>query len=80
MSQLLDQEGLTNIRILSLDTATHDCMNVRPMKLWNFLLDIARSGRLIALLLRPAVRWSSARFEAMLAQPGAACSLGACLG
>ena len=51
MSQLLDQEELTNIRILSLDTATHDCMNVHPMKLWNFLLDIARSGRLIALLL-----------------------------
>lgn len=66
MSQLLDQEGLTNIRtlsggmtnirILSLDAATHDCMNVHSMKLWNFLLDIARSGHLIALLLRPAVR------------------------
>ena len=62
------QEGHINfsksILVLSIDTAIHDTMNIHSERLWQFLMDLARSGSILALLRGPPCEtWSSARFS-----------------
>ena len=48
--------------VISIDTAIHDSMNIHSPALWNKLLDLARGGRLLAMLLEPPCEtWSAAR-------------------
>lgn len=50
------------VHVISLDTAIHSTMNVHSPALWNRLLDTARAGRLLAMLLGPPCEtWSAAR-------------------
>ena len=56
------------IHILSLDAVVDATMNVHDVVLWQRLLDIARSGRLLGLRLGPPCKtWSSACFQPCLA-------------
>jgi len=51
-----------HIRILSIDTAVNECMDVHNPRLWNFLLEIARAGRVLGLVQGPPCEtWTSAR-------------------
>lgn len=51
-----------SVHVISLDTAIHSSMNVHSPVLWNRLLDLARAGRLLAMLLGPPCEtWSAAR-------------------
>eukprot|EP00435_Cladocopium_sp_Y103_P018991 s2370_g4.t1 len=69
MQHFLDANSGANILILSIDTAISDTMNVLNHKLWDFLIRIAREGRILCLLLGPPCEtWSSARFESL--EPG----------
>eukprot|EP00438_Fugacium_kawagutii_P020996 Skav228361 [mRNA] locus=scaffold1981:117582:121517:+ [translate_table: standard] len=53
--------------LLSLDTAVHPALNIWDHRLWSFLCDIARAGRLAALLLGPPCEtWTAARHRALL--------------
>ena len=55
-----------HVSVLSLDTAIDEDMNIHSAWLWNKLLDMARSGLLLALLLGPPCEtWSAARFHAL---------------
>jgi len=48
--------------VISIDTAIHHTMNIHSPELWNHLLDCARAGRLLGLLLGPPCEtWSAAR-------------------
>jgi len=50
------------VHVISLDTAIHSTMNVHSPALWNRLLDLARAGHLLAMLLGPPCEtWSAAR-------------------
>jgi len=50
------------VYVISVDTAIHHSMNIHSPALWNHLLDYARAGRLLALLLGPPCEtWSAAR-------------------
>ena len=52
--------------VISIDTAIHHTMNIHSPALWNHLLDCARSGRLIGLLLGPPCEtWSAARCHSL---------------
>lgn len=67
MDTLLAKFPNANIRILSLDTAVDPSLNIHDMKLWTFLLTVAREGRIIGLLQGPPCEtWTSARFHAQL--------------
>ena len=58
-------------RVLSVDTAIDKAMNVHSTKLWEFLIGLARAGRLRALLLGPPCEtWSAARFMQLLSDAG----------
>ena len=59
------------ITVISIDTAISDKMNVHGEVLWTFLLNHAREGRILAMLLGPPCEtWSSARHEPILDQQG----------
>ena len=49
--QFLTQHGVRTVRVLSIDAAIHESMNIHSDKLWAFLLSLARKGRLRAPLL-----------------------------
>ena len=52
--------------VLSIDTAIHHTMNIHSPALWNHLLDYARAGRLLAILLGPPCEtWSAARCHSL---------------
>lgn len=69
MSTLLQQRPDLPVRVLSIDTAIHSSMNIHSTKLWTFLMEIAKAGRLVALLLGPPCEtWSAARFETLIDQ------------
>lgn len=62
-----------HILVISLDTAIHDGMNVHQERVWKFLMDAARSGRLLGLLLGPPCEtWSCARHETQYDEDGIA--------
>ena len=59
------------ITVISIDTAISDKMNVHGEVLWTFLLNHAREGRILAMLLGPPCEtWSSARHEPILDPQG----------
>eukprot|EP00435_Cladocopium_sp_Y103_P013895 s3557_g3.t1 len=69
MDQHLATYSGVEIIILSIDTAINEGMNVHGRKLWDFLLQMARSRRILSLLLGPPCEtWSAARFETL--EPG----------
>lgn len=54
------------VYVISIDTAIHHSMNIHSPALWNHLLDYARAGRLLALLLGPPCEtWSAARCHSL---------------
>ena len=58
----LDSPLRCSVYVLSLDTAIHPTMNVHCPTLWTRLLDLARAGRILAMLLGPPCEtWSAAR-------------------
>ena len=64
MQRGLHDRNIHHVVVLSIDTAIHETMNIHSKALWDFLVEIARCSRLIALLLGPPCEtWSSARFE-----------------
>ena len=67
MSHCLEQNHphlIGSVFVLSLDTAIDEHMNIHDPVLWHQLLAIARSGRLLGLLLGPPCgTWKSARFH-----------------
>lgn len=71
MDKLLTSYPTANIRVLSIDTAVDPCLNIHDMKLWTFLLTIAREGRILGLLQGPPCEtWTSARFHKQLDDQG----------
>ena len=61
LMDMTDQMSGT-VYVISLDTAIHSSMNVHSPALWDRLLDLAREGRLIAMLMGPPCEtWSAAR-------------------
>ena len=71
MMRYVEDHGYQNVVVLSLDTAIHDSMNVHSPQLWTFLLEAARAGRVLAVVLGPPCEtWSSARFETLLNDDG----------
>ena len=75
MQELLDagpQQISQSVLVISIDTAIDEQkMNVHDAKLWTFLLEAARQGQLLAVLLGPPCEtWSSARFEQQLDAAG----------
>ena len=64
------QRGLT-LCFLSIDTAINSAMNVHDARLWSTLLDAAKGGYILGLLLGPPCEtWSSARFHRLDAGTG----------
>lgn len=62
----------SSIWVISLDTAIDSSMNVHSAKLWTWLLDTAREGRILGYLLGPPCEtWSSARHEPTIDETGA---------
>ena len=58
---LAESKGL-RIRILSIDTAVDERLDVHNQKLWSFLMQIAREGRVLGLVQTPPCEtWTSAR-------------------
>ena len=57
--------------IISIDTAIAESMNIHNQALWQSLLTIASSGRLLGIVLGPPCEtWSSARFHVSAEPPG----------
>eukprot|EP00435_Cladocopium_sp_Y103_P046126 s1260_g13.t1 len=51
-----------DVRILSLDTAVDDSLNIHDHDLWQFILQVARAGRILGLLQGPPCEtWTAAR-------------------
>ena len=56
----------STVYVVSLDTAIHSSMNVHSPALWDRMLDLARAGRLLAMLLGPPCEtWPAARSNPM---------------
>ena len=65
------QPWASSIIIISLDTAIDERMNVHSEQVWSWLLQTARAGRILGLLLGPPCEtWSSARHETPLGEDG----------
>ena len=59
------------IVVLSIDTAVHATCDVNAERTWTFLVSLARSGSLLALVLGPPCEtWSSARHECIMDDTG----------
>eukprot|EP00435_Cladocopium_sp_Y103_P055424 s705_g18.t1 len=70
-TESLDPQLRGCVYVLSLDTAISATMNIHSPALWALLLDLARGGRLLALLLGPPCEtWSSARYHALTTSDG----------
>eukprot|EP00435_Cladocopium_sp_Y103_P021619 s492_g5.t1 len=64
---LLEDANARSVRVLSIDTAIHDSLNIHDSHLWGFLCDIIAGGRCIGLLMGPPCEtWSSARHQQCL--------------
>ena len=60
-----------SVLVISIDTAIDATMNVHDAQLWAFLLEAARNGQILALLLGPPCEtWSGARFEEQIDEEG----------
>ncbi|CAL1133729.1 unnamed protein product, partial [Cladocopium goreaui] len=74
MQQFLEegpQQISQSVLVISIDTAIDATMNVHDAKLWAFLLEAARNGQILALLLGPPCEtWSGARFEEQVDEEG----------
>ena len=65
------QQISQSVLVISIDTAIDASMNVHDARLWAFLLEAARNGQILALLLGPPCEtWSGARFEEQLDEEG----------
>ena len=53
MLDYIEKQQILDVEVLSIDTAINAAMNVHDDKLWTFLLNLARQGRLLALVLGP---------------------------
>ena len=56
MATIISQLPAIEIRLLSIDTAVDPTLNVHEEGLWNFLVTIARAGRILGLLQGPRAR------------------------
>jgi len=64
VEELLPRFPHLHIRILSIDTAVHSMLNVHDPKLWGFLVNLAREGRILGLLQGPPCEtWTAARHQ-----------------
>ena len=60
-----------HIRVLSIDTAVDERLDVHDQKLWSFLMQIAREGRVLGLIQGPPCEtWTSARHHQQLDEDG----------
>ena len=73
VEELLPSFAHLEIRVLSIDTAINAEFNVHDTKLWGFLVDAARAGRILGLLQGPPCEtWTAARHHQQLDSDGRA--------
>ena len=73
VEELLPRFAHLEIRVLSIDTAINAEFNVHDTKLWGFLVDAARAGRILGLLQGPPCEtWTAARHHQQLDSDGRA--------
>eukprot|EP00435_Cladocopium_sp_Y103_P021788 s2027_g5.t1 len=71
MQTVLQRFPTIDIRLLSLDTAVDESLNIHSHALWQFLIHAARSGRVLCMLQGPPCEtWTAARHQVQVDDHG----------